>query len=146
MGRTLYVRRREFVATRRKPVWKIRRGGKIITARARKMHWTVGPTAFRIRDRGRPGRGPRRIRHLDKGEMTEWAIRLGYINEGQRVSDIPYNKIDDFAIDLARMVGPAHALRMFNVQVVFRKRQRNGFKRKMKRAVRAIQRVYFSGR
>lgn len=72
--------------------------------------------------------------------MTRWARRLGYIRKGQRVSDIPYRKIDDFARDLARRVGPTTAQRMFQVQVLFRKRRpRDPFRRKMERAVRAVQ-------
>lgn len=86
---------------------------------------------FRAKDRGLPGRGPKVIKKLRKGAMTNTAVRLGYINEGQVISDIPNNKMDDFARDLARTVGPGRAMKMVNAQVVLRKNQRGGFKDKM---------------
>lgn len=138
MTRKIRVRRRGFIAHRHKKRWKIRRGNKIITAHARKDSWRVSPATYLTKDRGAPGRGKKVIKKLKKGEMTRWAIKLGYIKEGQRVSDIPYSKIDDFAIDLAKRVGARRAWGMFRVQVLFRKRERNGFKKKMQRAADAI--------
>jgi hypothetical protein len=72
--------------------------------------------------------------------MTNVAINHGYINEGQTISDIPKSKMDDFARDLARTVGPGRAMKMVNAQVVFRKNQRNGFKDKMLIAKNALRR------
>lgn len=93
---------------------------------------------FRAKDRGLPGRGPRVITGLKKGAMTNIAIKHGYINEDQTISDIPNNKMDNFARDLARAVGPGRAMKMVNAQVVFRKNQPNGFKNKMLIAKNAI--------
>jgi hypothetical protein len=72
--------------------------------------------------------------------MTNIAGQLGYIKEGQIISDIPKDKIDNFARDLARTVGPGRAMRMVNAQVVFRKNQRGGFKDKMLIAKNALRR------
>jgi hypothetical protein len=63
--------------------------------------------------------------------MTGQAIKLGYIKEGQKISDIPKSKMGDFAIDLAKQVGPGHATRMFNAQVVLRKHEGGGLKDRM---------------
>lgn len=93
---------------------------------------------FRAKDRGLPGRGPKVITGLKKGAMTNIAIAHGYINEDQTISDIPKSKMDDFARDLVRTVGPGRAMKMVNAQVVFRKNQRDGFKDKMLIAKNAI--------
>ena len=138
MTRRIRVRRKGFTATRKKQTWRIKRGGKVIIAKAKKKSWRVSPTVFLTKDRGAPGRGKKVVKKLRKGEMTKWAIKLGYIKEGQRVSDIPYSKIEDFAIDLAKRVGARRAWGMFRVQVLFRKRERNGFKKKMQRGADAI--------
>jgi hypothetical protein len=95
---------------------------------------------FRARDRGLPGRGPRVITKLRKGAMTNQAVNLGYIEEGQTISDIPKGKMDDFARDLVRSVGAGRAMKMVNAQVVFRKNQQDGFKDKMLIAKDAIRR------
>ena len=92
----------------------------------------------RIRDRGRPGLGPKLIPQLRKGAMTNLAVNLGYIKEGQAISDIPKSKMDDFARDLIKTVGAGRAMKMVNAQVVFRKNQKDGFKDKMLIAKGAI--------
>jgi hypothetical protein len=92
----------------------------------------------RIKDRGRPGLGPKVIPKLRKGAMTNLAVNLGYINEGQAISDIPKTKMDDFARDLVKTVGAGRAMKMVNAQVVFRKNQKDGFKDKMLIAKNAI--------
>lgn len=94
----------------------------------------------RIKDRGRPGLGPKVIPQLKKGAMTNLAVRLGYINKDQTISDIPKSKMDNFARDLVSVVGPRRAMGMVNAQVVFRKNQRDGFKDKMLIAKGAIKR------
>ena len=95
---------------------------------------------YRARDRGLPGRGPKVIPELKKGTMINQAVKLGYITKGQTISDIPKSKIDDFAIDLAKSVGYGKAMKMINVQVIFRKNQPNGFKSKMIVAKNALRR------
>jgi len=80
------------------------------------------------------------IPKLKKGAMTNLAVDLGYIKEGQTISDIPKSKMDDFGRDLIKAVGPGRAMRMVNAQVVFRKNQPNGFKTKMLIAKGAIRR------
>jgi hypothetical protein len=72
--------------------------------------------------------------------MTNIAIKHGYITEDQTISDIPKSKMDDFARDLARAVGPGRAMKMVNAQVVFRKHSPDGFKSKMLIAKGTIQR------
>ena len=105
----------------------------------------VRATDYYIRDRGKPGKGPKLIK-VTPGKMTEWAVKLGYIREGQCIDDIPLSKIDDFALDLAKAVGPARAWRMFHAQVVFRKNATEPnvvrFRRKMERARDAIAKAY----
>ena len=85
----------------------------------------------RIKDGGPPGLGSKVIPKLKKGAMTNLAVNLGYIKEGQVISDIPKTKMDDFARDLVKTVGAGRAMKMVNAQVVFRKNQRDGFKDKM---------------
>ena len=87
-------------------------------------------------------RGKRVVGELRKGKMTDYAVELGYIKEGQRVSDIPANRIGDFAKDLADRVGARKALRMFSVQKTFRRRQPDHFKNKVDIAIDAIQKKY----
>ena len=87
-------------------------------------------------------RGKRVVGELRKGKMTDYAVELGYIKEGQRVSDIPANRIGDFAVDLADRVGARKAWSMFNVQTLFRKRMPDGFKAKMIRGRDAIAEEY----
>jgi len=94
---------------------------------------SVSPTEFYITDRGAPGRGPKVIK-LRPGRMTQAAIELGYIKEGQRIGDIPMSQIPQFALDLAEYFGPKRAFKMFHAQVVLRKRT-NHFGEKMKRKI-----------
>ncbi|RLI31664.1 hypothetical protein DRO56_04895 [Candidatus Bathyarchaeota archaeon] len=105
----------------------------------------VRATDYYIRDRGKPGKGPKLIK-VTPGKMTEWAVKLGYIREGQHIDDIPLSKIDDFALDLAKAVGPARAWRMFHAQIIYRKNATEPnvvrFRRKMERARDAIARAY----
>jgi len=78
-----------------------------------------------------PAAAPPVIPKLKKGAMTNLAVELGYIKEGQTISDIPKSKMDNFGRDLIKTVGAGRAMRMVNAQVVFRKNQPNGFKDKM---------------
>jgi len=94
----------------------------------------------RVGGRGLPAAAPPVIPKLKKGAMTNLAIGLGYIKEGQIISDIPKSKMDDFARDLVKTVGAGRAMRMVNAQVVFRKNQPDGFKGKMLVAKGAIRR------
>ena len=43
--------------------------------------------------------------------MTNQAIKLGYIKEGEGISDIPKTKMDDFARDLVKSVGAGRAMK-----------------------------------
>jgi hypothetical protein len=70
--------------------------------------------------------------------MTNQAVKMGYITEGQTVSDIPDSKMDDFARDLVRSVGAGRAMKMVNVQINFRANKPDGFKDKMLIAKGAI--------
>ena len=97
---------------------------------------------YKRKDIGAPGKGPRIIKGLKKGKMTKIAVQGRFIKEGQRVSDIPASRMDDFARYLAKRVGPARAFRMFQVQLLFRKRQPNGFQNKMLRARETIAKEY----
>jgi len=95
---------------------------------------SVAPTTYQIKDRGSPGRG-KQVFKVKGGVMTEMAYKLGYLGDGkERISDIPYHEMDDFARDLASEVGARRAWGMFHAQVVYRKRSQNGFKKKMVRA------------
>ena len=122
--RTLLVHRRSFV----------RKGTKIPA------------TTFRIQDIGAPGRGPKSIEIKHPGVMTTLARRHGFISGDQRVTDIPNNKLDDFALALAKDVGGAKALRMFQAQISFRKRakgERLADRRKFEIGKNTIERNYF---
>jgi hypothetical protein len=98
----------------------------------------VAPTVFQIEDRGAKGKGEEVI-HVKRGKMTDYAIRLRYISPGQRISDIPNDRIDDFARELASLVGVRSALGMFQSQITFRRLQENRrFKKKMMIAAKAV--------
>jgi len=98
----------------------------------------VGATSFLIKDRGAKGRG-KKVFEVEKGKMSQWAIRLGYINSGQRISDIPIESMDNFARDLADHIGEREAMGMFRSQLIFRKRQRaSPFTARMKKALSAL--------
>ncbi len=104
----------------------------------RKDGTRVKPTTFLIKDRGKKGHGPKLIK-VKKGAMTNYAIRLGYIHSGQRISDINLDQIDDFARDLVDLIGKKSALGMFRAQLTFRKGQRKSpFKNKMQAGYNAI--------
>jgi hypothetical protein len=77
---------------------------------------------------------------LKKGAMTKQAVKLGYINKGETISDIPKSKIDDFARDLANSVGTNRAMKMVQVQINFRADRPDGFRDKMLIAKGAIRR------
>jgi site-specific DNA-adenine methylase len=119
-----------------------RRGGRRRGSRLPKGVYShpgqVPGVMFRIRDREGPARGVGAIPRLKKGAMTNVAIKLGYIKEEQAVGDIPNSKMDNFARDLVKKVGQGRAMGMVNAQVVLRKNQGNGFKKKMVIAKNAI--------
>lgn len=92
----------------------------------------------RGKSKGRLRKAPKLITGLEKGAMTKQAIKLGYINKGDTISDIPKSKIDNFARDLANSVGAGKAMKMVQVQINFRADQRDGLKDKMLRAKNTI--------
>ncbi len=100
----------------------------------------VPGTIFRSRGLINIGKSPKLIKGLKKGAMTNQAIKLGYIDEGQTISDIPKGKMDDFARDLVESVGAGRAMKMVNVQINLRANQRNEFKDKMLIAKNVISR------
>lgn len=122
--RRLLVPRRSFV-----------RGGKRIPA-----------TTFSIKDIGAPGRGPKTIKVARPGFMTDLARREGFIKEGQGITDLSDRRLRAFALTLAREVGPATALRMFQAQISFRARARGvrlANRRKFEVGKSAIQQRFF---
>jgi len=93
----------------------------------------VKPTSFLIKDRGK------KLIQVKKGQMTKYAIQLGYIHPGEKISDINLDKIDNFARDLANLIGKRKALGMFGAQLRFRKHQHSSpFKNKMEVAYNSI--------
>lgn len=107
-------------------------------AYTRKDGTHVKATTFLIKDIGTKGHGAKLIQ-VKAGKMTEYASALGYINPNQRISDINLDEFDNFARDLASLVGKRKALSMFRAQLIFRKRQRSSpFKNKMQVAYNAI--------
>ena len=139
----LTVRRKGFTARARKKQWVVHRKGKRIIARRKKKAWRVGPAIYKIKDIGAPGRGKKRIK-LRKGLMTKYAIEGGFIEPGQQIKHIPDSKIDDFALYLARRVGPARAQKMFRAQMILRKRTDGAFYYKMKKGHDTITAKYES--
>lgn len=97
----------------------------------------VRPATFKIRDRGRRGRG-KKVIEVRKGIMKRWAVKFGYIRPDQKVGDIPAGQMDNFARELAVHIGEREARGMFQSQLTLRKRQPNGFKGKMRTAVNAL--------
>lgn len=100
----------------------------------------VPGTISRSKGRIRIGKSPKLITGLKQGAMTSQAVKLGYIDEGQAISDIPKSKMDNFARDLVKSVGAGRAMKMVNVQINFRANQPSGFKDKMLIAKNAIPR------
>ena len=88
----------------------------------RRKGFDVPAVTFTIKDRGAPGRGEKIIPKLRRGAMTRAAVDLGFIKKGQKVTDIPNSRMDDFGRALAKRVGDTRAFRMFQAQIVFRKR------------------------
>ena len=88
----------------------------------RRKGFDVPAVTFTIKDRGAPGRGKDIIPKGRRGAMTKAAIDLGFIKKGQKVTDIPNSRMDDFGRALAKKVGATRAFRMFQAQIVFRKR------------------------
>lgn len=120
--RTLIIHRKGFTV----PRTRFKRDGTTIDREA----FRVPPTTFRIEDKGAPGRGKPIIPKLRKGAMTRAAIRGGFIEKGQKITDIPDSRIDNFARFLVRQEGAKTAFGMFHAQVIFRKRQRSPAARK----------------
>ncbi|RLJ01003.1 MAG: hypothetical protein DRP11_05155 [Candidatus Aenigmatarchaeota archaeon] len=118
------MRKLRVVVRRKKKTWVIHRKGKRIIAHARKKTWIAERP-----DLGTPGRGKKVVTKLRKGLMTVVAQEMGY----KRVSDIPYDKLDDYARRLVRRYGAKRAFNMVNIQVVFRKRMRNSAKLKFEK-------------
>ncbi len=101
----------------------------------------VKATSFLIKDRGKKGHGPKIIK-VKKGAMTRYAIRLGYIQPGEHISDINLDQIDNFARDLTELIGKKSALGMFRAQLTFRKYQhKSPFKNKMQAGYNAIRKL-----
>lgn len=97
----------------------------------------VKAATFSILDRGQRGHG-KKLFAIQKGIMRQWAIDLGFITVEQRVSDIPIRDIPYFARMLADNIGTQKARRMFQAQILLRKRQHSPFKRKMQLAVNSL--------
>lgn len=139
----LTVRRKGFTARARKKQWVVHRKGKRIIARRKKKAWRVSPATYKIKDIGAPGRGKIKIK-VREGLMTKYAIEGGFIRPGQQIKHIPDSKMDDFALYLAKRVGPAKAQKMFRVQMIYRKRTDGAFYYKMKKAHDTITEKYES--
>lgn len=115
------MRRRRLVVERKGfgvPATTFQRDGVTV----RRDPYRVPPTRFTIEDRGAPGRGEAVIPPLKKGIMTKAAVEGRYIRQGQKVTDIPLHRMDDFGRYLARRYGAKRALGMLQAQVVFRRR------------------------
>ena len=98
----------------------------------------VSGTISRRKGKIHQGKAPSPIKGFQKGFMTGQAINLGYIKEGQTISDIPNSKMDDFARDLVTKVGAGRASKMVNAQINLRANESGGFKNKMLIAKGAI--------
>lgn len=84
----------------------------------------------------------KKVFHVKKGTMTKHAIAMGFIKSNQRISDIPYHQIDEFALGLASRIGPTTAYRMFQAQIIYRKQEESPFKKKMLKARNVISERY----
>lgn len=78
-----------------------------------------------------PGRGKKVIPELREGLMTKEAMKIGLLKPGETIGDLSYKEIKTLAEHLVKKYGQRRAFGMFHAQVIFRKRQRNGFKAKM---------------
>lgn len=84
---------------------------------------SIAPTTFLIQDRGAPGRGEKLI-PIQRGGMTSHAKALGLLRQGQGVTDLSNVNIKKLARSLSNTVGPLKTFRMFQAQVILRKRIR----------------------
>jgi len=90
-----------------------------------------------------------RIKIKRKGFMTTLALRGKFIKPTGKVTDIPDSRMPAFALSLVKAVGPATALRMFQVQITFRTRAKGAAlvdRRKFEIGKQAIQKRFFPGR
>jgi len=103
----------------------------------------VKATEYEMVDLGVVGKGKKVLPEIEEGKMTRDAIKLGYIKEDQKIKDIPNEKIDDFALDLANKIGNKKTRGMFQWQVNIRKGRREKdvkqFRKKMEIGVNAIE-------
>jgi hypothetical protein len=93
----------------------------------------VPPSTYLIKDRGAPGRGKKVLPKLRPGAMTDEARKIGVLKKGERVGDLSMTEIEKLARHLRRKYGQRRSSGMFRSQLVFRKRQPDGFKSKMER-------------
>ena len=100
----------------------------------------VTGTISRRKGKIHQGKAPSPIKGFQKGFMTNQAINLGYIKEGQAISDIPDSKMDGFARELVKKVGAGRASRMVNAQINLRPNEPSGLRSKILIAKGAIRR------
>jgi len=92
----------------------------------------VPPTTFKIKDLGTKGRGKKVIKDLEKGKMTKTAKEMGLLKKGERIIDLTKAELRRLADRLVAKYGAKATKGMFQAQELFRKRQKDGFKSKMK--------------
>jgi hypothetical protein len=113
MVRKLTVKRKGF---RVKPTT-FRRNGKLIHRKG----FRVKPTTFQIEDRGAPGRGKKVIPTLRKGELTNLAMDLGLLSDGEKIKDLNQAEIDELALAAADKFGGKSAFSKFQALITLRK-------------------------
>ena len=122
----IMARKIRVVARRRKKTWVIHRRGKRIIAHARKMTWT-----YYRKDVGAPGKGRKIIKIKREGLLNSIAME----KFGKRFTELNSKQIEEVLRTLKRRgYSERQVLGMLQAQVVFRKRMRNGVKRKFELA------------
>ena len=122
----IMARKIRVVARRRKKTWVIHRKGKRIIAHARKMTWT-----YYRKDVGAPGKGRKIIKIKREGLLNSIAME----KFGKRFTELNSKQIEEVLRTLKRRgYSERQVLGMLQAQVVFRKRMRNGVKRKFELA------------
>ena len=120
------ARKIRVVARRRKRTWVIHRKGKRIIAHARKKSWS-----YLRKDIGKPGKGNKVVKIKRPGLLNSIAME----KFGKRFSELNAKQIESVIRTLKRRgYTEKQIIGMMQVQVLYRKGQRNGVKKKFELA------------
>jgi len=116
------VRKIRVVARRKKKTWVIHRNGKRIIAHARKKSWSY----LRV-DKGKPGKGKKVVKIKRPGLINSIALK----KFGKRFTELNKEQMKEVLETLKRRgYTEKQVIGMMQAQILFRKRERDGVKKK----------------